>query len=200
MWPLPWMLPAPCAKGSRRCSRVRKTHAISIVTMARLPRQPVRVERLPDEGSASAVALSAVPSRLAEPAVGGKVSTLCPLRVLRLVALRGPALRACAAGSAVAFPPSPLPSGKSEFQRHNRQCCPPCEGMSTLVSDRFKMDSPSSGPPLGTGAASLLEGACASQLLDSPENGARGLQPQRTAQPEAAPRRHRSMSVPEHVS
>ena len=36
---------------------------------------------------------------------------------------------------------------------------PPHEGMSTLVSDRFKMDSPSSGPPMGTGAASLLEGA-----------------------------------------
>ena len=33
------------------------------------------------------------------------------------------------------------------------------DGMSALVSDRFKMDSPSSGPPLGTGAASLLEGA-----------------------------------------
>ena len=45
----------------------------------------------------------------------------------------------------------------------------------------------------------LLVSTCASQLLDSPEDGARGLQPKRTTQPEAAPRR-RSMSVSEHVS
>ena len=41
------------------------------------------------------------------------------------------------------------------------------DGMSTLVSDRFKMDSPSSGPPMGTGAASLLEGAAGTPSASS---------------------------------
>ena len=47
------------------------------------PTKAARAERHPDEGSASAAALSAVPSRMAvpSPAVGSKVRTLCPLRM-----------------------------------------------------------------------------------------------------------------------
>jgi hypothetical protein len=41
------------------------------------------------------------------------------------------------------------------------------DGMSALVSDRLKMDSPSSGPPIGTGAASLLEGAAGTPSASS---------------------------------
>ena len=43
------------------------------------PAKAARVESSHDVGSAPAAALSAVPSRLAEPTVGGKVCTWCPL-------------------------------------------------------------------------------------------------------------------------
>ena len=43
------------------------------------PAKAARVESSHDVGSASAAALSAVPSRLAAPTVGGKVRTVCPL-------------------------------------------------------------------------------------------------------------------------